>query len=856
MEFIATINTASSWVGLGGIEGFSGIESLFVTGSEQNDNLQTGPTDDKIDGRGGGDQIITGGGKDTISGGDGGDVVRAGAGDDNVSGGDGNDTLYGGDNNDGLAGGDGDDELYGGDGNDNLYDISGANTLTGGAGDDNYTVGDTTPYIFELANEGYDFVWTTGPAFSLPDNVEALSSFANDTFIGFGNALDNFIWGSDFGNTLSGLDGDDEITGGIGDDVLVGGKGSDTLEGSAGADTIYGDFDPVNPGGDDATDFVSYAYDSSASGPGVVVDLSVGTAIDGTGATDVLYHIDGVIGSQGDDSLIGGPNTAPSLEHQEFRPLNGADTVVGSKNADDLINYATEHEFGGTSGIRLDFLAGTATDTFGKVDTVSKIEWAVGSVFSDRLRGAGVNNTFFGLAGNDTINGRGGWNRASYFDDALTTDAAGNLGLAGVNVNLETGIAIDGYGDTDRLANIQMVLATGFDDTIRGDASKNWFRGFDGNDSMIGGGGNDILQGFDDQDTLVGGAGADRLDGGRDDDLLFGGGERDELQGGSGSDTLDGGSGNDVLYGEPGNDILKGGSGNDVLNGGMQRDTLEGGLGTDVLIASRGGDVLDGAGSQIVDLSVDWLRFEDGEQAVTVDLARGFAKNSNIGNSVVRNIENVQATVNDDLVQGNGADNKLVGLQGDDTLSGAGGADTLLGGIGNDELSGGTGNDTLDGFVGADTLMGDGGNNSLSGGDDDDLLYGGGGKDTLDGGWGRDLLSGGSHADHLDGGRDNDRVQGDEGNDVLIGGQGDDTLAGGSGDDVLRGDRGDDRIFGGAGVDQAVYFDQVGRYLFSGVATGTVTVVDTFGDYGTDMLTSVEEIKIGTAVYDIVDLLV
>ncbi len=93
--------------------------------------------------------------------------------------------------------------------------------------------------------------------------------------------------------------------------------------------------------------------------------------------------------------------------------------------------------------------------------------------------------------------GGGGTDRVSYewdFEDG---------GTAGVTVNLATGTATDGYGDTDSLSGITDVDGTAQNDRLTGNAQDNDLIGYAGNDTLIGGAGNDYLEG---------GAGDDRLD--------------------------------------------------------------------------------------------------------------------------------------------------------------------------------------------------------------------------------------------------------------------------------------------------------------------------------------------------------
>jgi Ca2+-binding RTX toxin-like protein len=103
---------------------------------------------------------------------------------------------------------------------------------------------------------------------------------------------------------------------------------------------------------------------------------------------------------------------------------------------------------------------------------------------------------FEGMQGNDTIDGRGGIDRVEYTRSNFTS---------GVIVNLETGLAEDGFGNggTDTLIGIEDVLGSRLDDGLTGNAGANWLNGSDGDDYLFGGGGNDILVGGIEMDTFV-----------------------------------------------------------------------------------------------------------------------------------------------------------------------------------------------------------------------------------------------------------------------------------------------------------------------------------------------------------------
>ncbi len=218
--------------------------------------------------------------------------------------------------------------------------------------------------------------------------------------------------------------------------------------------------------------------------------------------------------------------------------LGGSDIVDGAGGID-MAEYALDAGEGGAAAVYVDLGGGIAVDGFGDVDKLVDVENVRGSnaamsaagSWADILVGSNGDNLFVGLAGDDMIDGLGGADTVSYADDAQFG------GGAGVTVDLEAGLAFDGFGDTDLLISIENVVGTdgslagfpGFSDSILGDAGDNRLDGRGGRDFLVGRGGND---------RLIGGAGDDLLDGGEGDDTLDGGPGTDRLKGGAGGDTF------------------------------------------------------------------------------------------------------------------------------------------------------------------------------------------------------------------------------------------------------------------------------------------------------------------------------
>lgn len=367
---------------------------------------------------------------------------------------------------------------------------------------------------------------------------------------------------------------------------------------------------------------------------------------------------------------------------------------------------------------------------------------------------------------------------------------------------------------------------------ITGGSGSDSLAGNAGNDTLIGGLGNDSLDGGNDSDAasyatassgvLVDlnelgaqntlGAGIDVLNGIED---LIGSSFGDFFTGNAVNNRLDGGDGADVLSGEAGNDTLLGHDADDDLDGGLGNDSIDGGAGTDI------------------------ARYISASSAVKVSLAIAAAQNTlGAGTDTLVSIENLDGSLYNDSLTGNGSANLLLGNVGNDSLSGGAGNDSLGGGFGNDTLEGGAGNDSLDG-----------------GNDSDWATYGtataavtvslviAGAQDT--GGAGEDTLVnienliGSAYGDSLIGNGSANSLSGGDGNDTLEGGAGADSLIGGNGNDVFYVDTasdktsetssgGIDKVFAGANYTLNSYIEDLTLTgsTISGTGNGMANHID------------------------------
>ncbi len=791
-----------------------------VIGSAEADDI-TGNDDALV-----GDVLDGSEGDDTISGLAGDDVLFGDSGDDTLDGGDGADLILGDDGNDILRGGFGDDELEGGEGDDLLEGGAGDDFLLPGLGTDDIDGGaDFDTVLFDEV-DGITGVQVNllagtiagGAGGGTISNIEeVIGSFLDDEIIGDDN--DNILIGDGGNDELRGLFGDDDLFGGFGDDILDGGDGDDFLNGGFGFNNT--------------ASFQDISIDSG--GFGATIDLVAGTALADNGDVDALVNIQNVIGSSGDDIILG--NGFANLidggfGNDEIDGGFGNDVINGGFGSDDLeggfgfdLAAFDTADFDFVDASLADGLAFQGDDT----DTLSGFEGLIGSEFGDFLEGDAGNNELRGIDGADELFGLDGDDRLlgglgdDDLDGGADSDTAdfSDVSLA-VIVDLASGTAF-GQGD-DTLTDIENVIGSTEDDEITGDAGANQLDGNDGDDILDGGLGEDTLRGRAGSDIFLHSGGDDIFDGtgdlfffeedtvdysglggspifvdleagtAEDDDSLddtlidienvIGTGEADqirgdaqnnELTGGAGDDLLDGRDGFDVLNGGAGNDQVLGGGGGDILNGGAGNDLLDGGTGFNQLFGEAGDDVLDGQ-------------------------------------------------------------------QGLGFLDGGAGQDTLLGGNFSDQLDGGAGNDVIQAGGGGDFVIVSRGSDVLDGGDGVDILdareLGLDGL-TIDFATGQIVRVGGddfvdqiANFENVFGTDGGDTIIGDGNANLFLGGLGDDVIAGGGGNDIIIGGAGQNVLTGGAGVDRFEFFGDE----LAAVADGTVgalaqtTITDFVGD--------------------------
>ena len=539
--------------------------------------------------------------------------------------------------------------------------------------------------------------------------------------------------------TVVGSDFVDDVFGGAGNDTINGGgdvPGNDEadliIHGSLGDDTL--DFSDLVSGSDFA--FSAITYDG-LSGPIVLTfnqQTNTGTVEKGLAqGTDTFVNLNNLLVTSADLYGTASADTFNLNVTSTFILLFGglgSDSFNLTMNEGSTLIWDSRTFTGGpTQGVVFNATTGViANDGYGFAETLTLIREGdvnastfginatgfddniTGSTGRDRLRVSGGNDTLDGGDGFDVIQ----FNRTP-MNSGVTLDML---------TNTATG-AWNGVAFTITLSNVEEVIGSRFNDTIRGNAVANTLTGDNGADLLEGRDGADFLQGGAGNDTLIGGQGQDRADGGDGDDtiivdrrwfddiyggtngatgdladfaltgsglnvnLAFGiysvGGINYALQG---IETLVMGNGRDIVTGSDGAETIISGGKRDQIDAGLGDDTIDAGGGTDVVFARLGNDATNGGAD------VDTLDFSALSAGVVYSTATGVS--DSIGTHL--NYESV-----------------ICG-SGNDQITGGDNNDTIRGNAGNDRLTGGRGADSLVGLSGSDTLSGEGGNDTLTGG--------------------------------------------------------------------------------------------------------------------------------------------
>ncbi len=656
-----------------------------------------------------------------------------------------------------------------------------------------------------------------------------------------GDAGNNTLTGSAGDDAIYGLAGNDSLSGGDGNDQIFGGPGNDTMDGGAGV-----------------LDYVRY---DQATGSGVYVNLGTGQA-NGPDGLDQFTNFEGVVGSAAGDTLVGSA---------------GNDYIEGGGGNDELDGGAGTDYLGHTqapSAVTVSLATGKTSGGAGS-DDIKNFENVGGSSYNDSLTGDGSFNVLEGMLGDDTLDGGGGGDGASYFH-------AGGA----VTVNLTTGRS-SGADGNDVLINIRDIYGSQYSDSLTGDSANNTITAYGGNDTIDGGAGSDTLfysgnradyavafnvatATFTITDKTTSRDGADQVVNVENFRFADGNATAAQLQASVVPDntapTLTGTSPADGSTGVALNGAITFTFSEAIAlgNGSIQLRNSDGAVLASYTSASTAN--LTVSGNQLT------LRFGSTlspSSSYSIYIA-GDAVRDLAGNYLAADGSYDFTTVGNGSVQvGDNQDNVLTASPNGDTLQGLAGNDTLNGGAGDDVLDGGSGNDVLAGGAGGDILIGGTGADSMQGGDGADLYYVDNAGDQVlefQGNAAQPLAGDGAGA-QPDAGRAVDKVIASisytltsfvenlalasaSGNLSGSGNELNNVLTGNEFNNLLNGKAGNDTLDGGAGTDTAQYSGKLADYKLtlgaSGSASATTTVADNRAanlSEGTDSLASVERLQ-------------
>lgn len=760
---------------LAGEEILVDFENFSLIGNNLDNHIKGTSGSDYINGRGGNDKLKGFDSSDYIEGEDGDDELYGGDGIDRLYGGNGNDKIYGGEDRDFIYGGDGNDTIYGEEGDDIIEGGSGADYMDGGVGKNTISYGESKGSInVNLA---------TGQASGADAEGDQFKSF---THLG-GSEYDDILIGDDQGNEINGEGGNDKIYGGKGNDHLFGATGEDYLYGEEGDDHLTGFEGIDHMDGGDGIDTVSYHHPYSTIG--VKVDLSTAKGIGGYAHGDTYINIENVKGSKFDDVIIGDDqnNRLDGVDGDDIIhgrggkdiiiDLYGRNTLYGGDGDDLIVSGGNNVCFGGngtdtisyeviSTGVNIDMKTGI-TVVGHHQDKFSEFENVRGTRHDDVITGDDKNNVIdpgdgddkvFAGKGNDRIIGSLG---EDFYDGGEGLDAVdySQEPDRALNLNLQTKEMTGAtFAKGDVLKNIEIIIATKFNDIMIGDDQDNLLYGFDGDDEIHGGDGNDYIVGGKGKNKLYGNDGSDVFEIGEGENLVYGGfgvntihykeaksgievdlsqkhgkkstGEIDSFEdvhyctGSNYHDRIIGDGDANHLYGLDGDDYIDGGRGGDTISGGNGNNTLLGSSGNDKFLLLDGSNIVDGGGdidtvSYDAYLGSDYLDAFTSEYYIRkrINLLPSFSGQEFTDpitpqiKGVIVNLETGTAEkpnglkdtlTNIENIDGTHYDDIITGDDNDNILNGSNGDDIIYGGKGDDIISSGRGHSELHGGEGND----------------------------------------------------------------------------------------------------------------------------------------------------------
>lgn len=703
-------------------------------------------------------------GKDSLSTGTGDDVLRGMGGEDFLDGGLGRNTIDGGEGNDFVTGHVGD-------------------TIDGGAGIDTLIWRPSTRFLPYTNTTYRDLTINLGLSESGTDNQGA-------------GTYNTVIKNIEAIFMIDGNAGNDEITGGDYDDTIVGGEGIDSLYGMGGNDQIFASTGDLVHGG---TGDDTIAIEDDGTVPNTRARGYRPMELFGDEGNDIILATNSaefIDGGTGDDAIFVETGGATRNVITRIEGGDGNDLIGGSDEAELIVAGVDLRAFDPSTHSRIVIPTGYNTDddivaAGGGNDTV------YGGAGDDEIDGEGGVDTIWAGTGSDLLYGEGldylygedGDDRLVALIGSGMVRIDGGADIDTVEFDL-TGVLNDLYFNeasaTNNLAGLIRIVNTEVLDATFGD----------GNDRVYGGAYND---------TIRGGLGADVIKGGDGDDLIMGSLTPDPVHGVAGD------LGGDLLFGEGGNDSI-------VIAAAA---TVYGGAGSDSLSIYGMNSFLDDVDFSGSTTTISTLYVSQIEHYWIEPEALGAAVNVTTG-------------AGNDI---------LHGTNGDDVLDGGKGQNSLFGGDGNDILRGSTGRNTYSGGDGDDTAVINYGDSIY----DLSINQSGGiffapseGGISFEGELSPVSVSLDS-IEHLEvyAGRGNDLIDGTENSDTIFAGLGSDTVVDHGGVDYIDLGGGDDYLtdfslvnaletyYGGTGNDTITLGGQK-AWVDAGDGNDSITILESF----------------------------
>lgn len=383
------------------------------------------------------------------------------------------------------------DTLIGNNQANSLYGMAGNDFLEGGSGSD-----------FIDGGQGWDYARYTRSNSAVQINLETNTSLGGDaegdTLINIeaivGSAYNDVLYGDHQNNFLRGENGDDILFGNGGNDQLLGGNGNDTYLFKDGSAIIT----------ESGTGIDTVLFDSIWSASDITIS---GNTISFHSSTDLITFNDiskiewFSFQSNGQTFSLGALSTFNSSffsGSQFFLASSSIENFIGT-GAHDVADYSLSN-----LAVNIDLYKNTASGGYAQGDTLSSIEHLIGSNDAsqrDYLWGNAADNSFYGLDGDDVLEGGAG---ADIIDGGLGKDYARyTRSSEGVHINLNTNINTGGDAEGDRLYNIENLVGSKYNDELFGGSGNDYIKGEAGNDIVYGGAGGDQLFGGTGVDTFL-----------------------------------------------------------------------------------------------------------------------------------------------------------------------------------------------------------------------------------------------------------------------------------------------------------------------------------------------------------------